>query len=655
MAAEDFDGVIDVAPDWDIAIPQLSNRARAMGGPNGAMNAQARAIAAKLGSTYNLASRLEEDASSFSPSRYGAIGDGLNDDTLALEAAFLHSSLTGLSVYLKDGNAYRFSKLSIPANVSIVGQGILRSDSSLTGKTDSITVAGNFKAETLHVSSDGLDTNENMILFSGDYVDIGGLICESDVERAGPAGVVVRGSHVRVGSLKTLNNPRPFAVQRAAAGEPQTDIHIGSVDITGYIRGISFLNCEDWSVGTYRMRGRDSRASKVPGNNGFLLASCRRFSVATGIIEDSGEHAVRIGGNEGWGGNTSDFTFGVVTVLRSGGCAFKINPDVGEITSNGEIEGVVGIDIGEGTTLGNSEVVRLTRYDNIHIGYVHARRRNQELGPTRAVLLSNGQDLSIDHVFGQKVTGRMIEISSDTDSNNGNVDGVYIGSVSGSMSGARCAIGIHYPVSGKTIGNIFIQVKNITGYTNMLMDVTAGSVAVAPVVISGRIANAALPLTAGASSENYILDIAYGNQSFRGEASQEVRKYGFGLQGKAFDPLTGAENPGDFFAMTSRGTPGLNAYGGSYVFSRVGSTRRGAAIAAKQSTTDDKKVGIAFLVGDSNTVSNESVLERMFLGHDGTLHLPNLKVFASDSAAGTGGIPSGGLYATSTGEVRRKL
>lgn len=73
MAAEDFDGVIDVTPDWDVDIPQLSNRAWAIGGPNGAMNAQAKAIAAKLKALHSFDPNKGISLVGFNPGVPGAI------------------------------------------------------------------------------------------------------------------------------------------------------------------------------------------------------------------------------------------------------------------------------------------------------------------------------------------------------------------------------------------------------------------------------------------------------------------------------------------------------------------------------------------------------------------------------------------------------
>jgi hypothetical protein len=126
-------------------------------------------------------------------------------------------------------------------------------------------------------------------------------------------------------------------------------------------------------------------------------------------------------------------------------------------------------------------------------------------------------------------------------------------------------------------------------------------------------------------------------------------------RGDAFDPGGAPTSKGALFIGTPQGTSGAGNYGGGVAFSRVGSSRRAAAVAAKQITSDAKQVGLSFFVQNTGTTSTEVVTERMVLKHTGVLNLNNLPTYADEAAAGAGGLVQGDMYKTATGELRIKL
>jgi hypothetical protein len=182
------------------------------------------------------------------PQDFGAVGDGVTNDTVALTAFF--NAIAGndqTNGDIGDDSTYLFSQLIIPANVTIRGKSIFRANSSLSGTAATITVKSAFNADTLHLTTAGTETNNNLIVFDSDNVTIQNLIVESDVQFGGTGGIVCRGSNYKIDNLKTVFVPRPIQFQKAAPGlGAQENIRLGSVDIYGYIRGISMVNCNNW-------------------------------------------------------------------------------------------------------------------------------------------------------------------------------------------------------------------------------------------------------------------------------------------------------------------------------------------------------------------------------------------------------------------------
>ena len=57
---------------------------------------------------------------------YGAKGDGVSNDYAALSKAFSAAATTGTTVYLPAGTYLVNSRLTVPANVSVIGDGSSR-------------------------------------------------------------------------------------------------------------------------------------------------------------------------------------------------------------------------------------------------------------------------------------------------------------------------------------------------------------------------------------------------------------------------------------------------------------------------------------------------------------------------------------------------
>lgn len=582
---------------------------------------------------------------------FGAVGDGVTDDTAAIQAFFNSIATHGFIGDLGDNDTYRFSLITIPAGVKLRGKSVLRHDGSATSTTP-VIVLGDLDANVLHITTPGNDSSFNVLEINGSDVHICRLIVESDSERIGTGGVVLSGDRCRIDFFKTVNIARPFQASRTAPSSAQTDIYIGEVNIERYIRGVNFNNCENFMVGSVYMRGRDSRASLSPGHNGILIQTCRDFEFGDVVIENSAEHAVRIGGSISWGGNTSRFKFGIIKVRRSGGCGLKISPSAGEVCSSGVVGGVFGIDVGEATVFSNAELVRLTNFEDIRINFIKASGIDFSTSCTRALYLNSGSNLYVGAVDAQMCNARIIHIHDSLDSGTGNVFNIYINNVSGSVNSATSAFEINYSAAGRTIGNVFFKNIDVTGFVNRLLSTNSPVTFSGVIALQGRITGSVNVLTDAAQNTNYQFDISFNERRFIGSSGATIPFYGMTLLSYQFNPASGLSYFGDYQALAISATPSIGGYGGSYTFSRLGSTRRAAAIAAKQITTDDKEVGLAFFVQDNSTTANEAVQEKMVLKHNGVLQLNSLPTYANNADALTGGLDVGDMYKTAPGELR---
>ena len=583
---------------------------------------------------------------------FGAVGDGVTNDTNALIDFF--AALAGNNKSIGDigiDQVYLFSQLVIPPDVSIRGKSVFRANSSLSGSAATITVQGSFSADTLHLTTAGTETNDNLIVFEGSDVSIENLVVESDVQFGGTGGVVCRGSNYEIGNLKTVFVPRPIQFQKTTSGlGAQTNIRLGTVDIYSYIRGISLNNCNNWSIEFTNMRVADSRAAKTPGHNGILISGCQDFTIGDMYVADSGEHAFRIGGNS-FGTDTVRFSVNSITTRKTGGCAVKIAP-VPDTCYDGSFGIITAIDTGRGATTANNEPIRFTNANNIYVGSLVALASEYSNSCHRAVLLNACTNITIDSVHAESVSGRVISIDETRDSGTANFSGLYVNACFATMvASARDAFEIAYSSSSRTIGEVYIRNVNVSGYTNFLYENVTAITTTGIIFISGvtslAVVDSVTPITLDITNNLTGARYVGGSVNLSNTAPLTTGAT------QAFDAGTTPTNSGAIFinaGLTS--TSGSGNIGASLAFSRAGNARRGSAIVSKQFGVDVWDVGLSFLPSSSGNTSNETVAEKMFLKPTGTLLLSGLSIYADNATAVAGGLVVGDLYKTSTGEIR---
>lgn len=284
-------------------------------------------------------------AVAITPEEHGANANGTNDKT-ALEAAFAAGVAGNTPVRLSDGKTYTFSTISIPAGTVIIGNGTLRSDASLTGSSVTVTVGNNCIIETLKITTPGTETNTD-ILSIGTNVRIGYLDIRADAQRAG-GGIITTGDHVIIDYVKTVKIDRPLHLQNTSLTTQTEGSRIGFLDVESYVRAFRGTFCS-FDIGGIRAVTRSANASKSAGHNTVLIVGCSDWSIGDIWSEDAGEHVFRIGGSDGSYQITKNYSIGVITAIRCGGCAFKVNP-----TLKTTIAGTVAVTSGSAALTGTS-------------------------------------------------------------------------------------------------------------------------------------------------------------------------------------------------------------------------------------------------------------------------------------------------------------
>lgn len=588
------------------------------------------------------------------PEQYGAAGDGIADDTSKLSTALTNALMQKKPLRLADSKTYRITQLTIPANSVIIGTGKLRLAGALTGSNVDLTVGDGCKIERLRISTPGTETNTNFLSL-GANVEVGYLEAIADTQRALGGVICPTGSNLRLGYLKARKIDTPIWLGTTSLSSQGKGSNIGFIDVESYQLGFRANFCS-FSVGGLRAVGRSPNASKSPGHNGVLVEGCQDWSFGDLWIEDAGEHAFRIGGSrQSHHSPTENYKIGVITAIRCGGCALKINPTllvsagVTEKAYQGAVAGVLGVDVGDGLLAGNSELLRLSHIDNLNIGFALAYAAGAVTSAQYGLQINDAVGVTIGTLGGESINAGLINIdgASDTDGINqfgGDVSSLRVDRLIGICNGSN-AIGVNTTFN---VGRVYIGLDGARGWTTNLLRWIAGTLT-QTFELRGRVEGAPT-LSDVPVSDQFLVDISYQNTSRRGRGASVRGASVMELAGALFN--SGAA-PGSFglYLNAFQGTAGNGNYGASVEFSRIGVTRRGGAIALKQTGGNQEDTGIAILTGHT-TPASDQVNEALVIKHYRRLNQTGLTTYADNTAALAGGLAVGDFYSTATGELR---
>lgn len=318
---------------------------------------------------------------------FGAVGDGVTDDTVAIQAA-LNSGAT--SVTFPKGE-YKFTaQLNVPAGTNIRSSGaVLKCAYTQTGTAAAVLFGANCIADSFSVNLDtGFTFRRLVSLGAGVKID---RLSVTSTDQINNRTSTLDGA-VKLGADNQIDILYVARFDNSVDGFEANNTSINTVLCESYVRGVHLGQCSRVNISTLKAYTASANATTDPGHNGLLLEQVTNSCFGTVSVSDCGEHAVRIG--SGTTAATENVSFDTIQAIRPGQCGFKINDDT-YLTKGVSVGSIYTVDCAATTTTGsNEDSVRIERAQDVMIGSVLALRKNKTTSANVGLYL-NG----VDRVF----------------------------------------------------------------------------------------------------------------------------------------------------------------------------------------------------------------------------------------------------------------
>jgi hypothetical protein len=297
----------------------------------------------QVGATVNMQRTVEEKLQDVvSVKDFGAVGNGTDDDTAAIQAANNAAASSGVQLVFPSGS-YLVSSISLTAPYIVTnGSEFIPGTGSATSPSISV-LAGVNSIDRLVVNQTGTTRKRAIVFNACSNLFVGYVYVECDTQNSydgdtNNAAVRIYECTDIIINQVTVNR-FDYAIQIFGATE---NCSIGSLKIRNYLNGVNIrqgINIDIGSINGIDIQTRSSNwVTQQPGQNGILIgndsgvnAGTSQIRIINAFIKDSGEHGIRIGGaNE-----VHDVLFENPTIKNVDGTCLKIlSGDDGVYTRN---------------------------------------------------------------------------------------------------------------------------------------------------------------------------------------------------------------------------------------------------------------------------------------------------------------------------------
>ncbi|CAM4318436.1 Peptidase S74 domain-containing protein [Bordetella tumbae] len=538
---------------------------------------------------------------------FGAVGDGVTDDTAAFQAAYAALATAPRPLWLEQSRNYLITQqlVPLPPSVTLYGNGstitYARSDASKNTQFSfgDYTRVLNL---TLHVPS-GFVIRRFATFGEGASAD-GLTISSADQQPLGEknqdACIWAFRNNVRLRNLQIHNWDLPIRLYHPDF--IPDNVEIEGFKITSYGKGIIFSSVTNSRIHSGSLVGKSPNAETNPGYNAIGGAPGNGCSISDIYINESGEHGIYFSNPAA---QPRGLRISNITLENTGQCGIKVR---GYHALS--INGIVVNDCATGNLTGSNEdglrleqcvdvlvsgyrVMKTLKAQSCNVGAVIAGSTNVYINgfyvDTPAV---NGTEIATQLVV-DKETG----ISTPVPCHDIYFNGFTVRNSVGACINVRDSADIG-------IGNIHVSGSDIDSPASNIITVDVPSPLTGPISVNGvaRTNNTYVNNINNTPGVNVSLLAKDATQNLGLVNRMAV------LDLNNFVPGNGGGSLGTL-ALRCAGTTGQGNYGGSISFRGIGVERRKAAIASVQNGANASQTGIAFLATDSSTIATDEVFE----------------------------------------------
>lgn len=253
---------------------------------------------------------------------YGAVGDGVTDDTAAIQEALD----SGLSPIVFDGAAtYLVSALTVPAGTTLITN-CATFEAITSGSTvATIALGDNTFVDCIRLNVAAGRTVRRPVQIVGDNVFVDKIHVTSVDQQANTAStfdnaVIITGSYVQVNRVQISNFDNNLQINNC------TDVVINGVAITSYVLGIkigSTPSTERVWINNASITVASPNALRTPGHNGINGQECSNIFLSNILVADSGEHGIYFTSYA----DMEHIYMDDVKVTNTGSCSIKLKAD----------------------------------------------------------------------------------------------------------------------------------------------------------------------------------------------------------------------------------------------------------------------------------------------------------------------------------------
>lgn len=417
--------------------------------------------------------------------QFGAIGDGVSDDNGRVQAAFTFSQ--GRTLYGTKGEIYSITSINIPQDVTFVSNGC-KFYKPVPSTSYTITGGTRLIADKLWLVVEGGVEDRGIQLDGGDCT-IGKIRVESNTPNTSPSGSDANGlllgplspssSRANIGEIFVSEFARPVQIRN------MNETTIGYIRIINFRRGVYINDCKDLVIDGSRITGLSPTSPGGPGDNGILIEASsndasKDITLCNVVVEDSGEHGIRMGGQS----RIKSVTMDNITIRRpgagsdpTGGSGIKVlgSSSTGTRHEDIHISNITVEDCREGFGGDNFSGILLSYCDNVTVSNYIARSNSTDFSCIYGLYFSLASDVTVDgfDISDTRLSPIIIEDFTGGDHTNplnGNIK-VFNGSAS-PASGFGNFGAIFLDARDSNVEDIFFEGVSLSGTRNAVVTFT---------------------------------------------------------------------------------------------------------------------------------------------------------------------------------------